>query len=61
MKLIEHIKQNHDGNVSAFARTQSVRYNQAQRWIDRGCEWHDNNVWCKITKRNGLYTNKQGK
>jgi len=51
MKLIDYIKEAHNGNVSEFARSQGVKPNQATRWLLRGCEWHNGAVWCKITKQ----------
>ena len=52
MKLINYIQEHHNGNISAFARSQGVLPNQAQRWLDRGCEMRSNGeIWCKITKQ----------
>ena len=51
MKLTNYIQEHYNGNISAFARTQGVRQDQAQRWISRDCEWHNGAVWCKITKQ----------
>jgi len=46
MKLINYIQEHHNGNVSAFAKSQGVLPNQAQRWLKRDCEWHGDAVWC---------------
>ena len=51
MKLSDYIKNNHNGNVSEFARSQGVKPNQINRWLARDCEWHDGLVWCKVTKQ----------
>ena len=51
MKLINYIQEHHNGNVSAFAKSQGVLPNQAQRWLKRDCEWHGGAVWCKTTKQ----------
>lgn len=51
MQLTDYIESNHKGNISQFARAQGVKPNQARRWLERGCEWHQGGVWCKITKQ----------
>jgi len=51
MKLIKYIAEHHNGNTSEFARSQGVLPSQAQRWLKRGCEWHQGSVWCKISKQ----------
>ena len=51
MKLTNYIQEHHNGNISAFARSQGVLPNQARRWLERDCEWHKGAVWCKITKQ----------
>jgi hypothetical protein len=51
MKLTDYIQQYYSGNISEFARSQGVLPNQARRWLERDCEWHDGAVWCKITKQ----------
>ena len=51
MKLKDFINLNHAGNVSHFARSMGVMPNQAQRWIERGCQWQTGSVWCPISKR----------
>ena len=53
MKLTDYIQEHHNGNISAFARSQGVKPNQAQRWLSRDCEWHQDGVWCRITKQKG--------
>ena len=51
MKLIKYIKAHHNGNISAFAKSQGVLPSQAHRWINRDCEVHNGQVWCKVTKQ----------
>ena len=51
MKLINYIQEHHNGNISAFAKSQGVMPNQAQRWLKRDCEIRDGDIWCKITKQ----------
>ncbi len=51
MKLKYHIENAHKGNISEFARSQGVLPSQAQRWLKRDCEWHQDGVWCRITKQ----------
>ena len=51
MNLKDFINLNHAGNVSHFARSMGVLPNQAQRWIERGCQWQGGTVWCPISKR----------
>jgi len=50
MNLKDHIELHHSGNISEFARSQGVKPNQAQRWIDRGCKIKAGQVWCQVTK-----------
>ncbi len=50
MELNVYIVTHHNSNVSEFARAYSVKPNQAQRWIDRGCKVENDQVWCPITK-----------
>ena len=51
MKLSKYIQEHHNGNISAFAKSQGVVYGQAARWLKRDCEWHQDGVWCRITKQ----------
>lgn len=51
MKLSEYIEKYHNGNISAFAKSQGVMPNQAQRWLKRDCEVRNGEVWCKTTKQ----------
>ena len=51
MKLTDYITEHHNGNISAFARSQGVRQDQAKRWIDRGCVVIDGVVYCEVSKR----------
>lgn len=52
MKLKHYIDQQYEGNISAFARTQGVRYDQVTRWLKMGCIMIDGKVYCpkKIAK-----------
>ena len=50
MNLKDYIELHHSGNISEFARSQGVKPNQAQRWIDRGCKIKAGQVWCPVTK-----------
>ena len=51
MKLITHIQEQYEGNISAFAKTQDVRYSQVARWIKRDCYWINGAILCNISKR----------
>lgn len=51
MKLSKYIQDNHNGNISEFARSRGVMPNQARRWLERDCEMRDGEIWCKITKQ----------
>jgi len=51
MKLSSYIQQQYNDNISEFARSQGVLPSQAQRWLKRDCEWHQDGVWCRITKQ----------
>lgn len=50
MNIYEYIIDNHNSNVSDFARYMGVQPNQANRWIQRGCEVVDGVVWCPVSK-----------
>ena len=50
MKISKHIEEQHNGNISAFARSQGVKQNQAVRWIKRDCMVVDNIVYCQVSK-----------
>lgn len=51
MKLIKYIQEHHNGNISAFAKSQGVVYGQAARWLKRDCVVIDGGVYCRITKQ----------
>ena len=51
MNLNEHIQANHNGNTSAFARTQDVSEGQARRWLKRNCVVIDGIVYCEVSKQ----------
>ena len=36
MSLLEHIKENYDGNQAAFARSEGVKRSQITQWINKG-------------------------
>ncbi len=44
------IAQRHNGNISAFARTQGVRQDQVARWLKRNCYVIDGVVCCEVSK-----------
>ena len=50
MKLKDYIFDNH-ASISAFAKSQGVKQSQVHRWLNRNCEWHQDGVWCRITKQ----------
>lgn len=50
MKLTDYIKTHHNGNISAFARTQDVRYDQVTRWLKRNGMIIDGVVYCEVSK-----------
>ncbi len=52
MKLTDYIQTHHGGNISAFARTQSVRQDQVARWLRRNCMVIDGVVFCGVSKAN---------
>ena len=52
MKLFNYIKDKHNGNASAFARTQDVRQDQVARWLKRNCIVIDCVVYCEVSKAN---------
>jgi hypothetical protein len=51
MKLINYIETWHNGNTSAFARSQGVQQSQAVRWIKRNCMVIDGVVYCEVSKQ----------
>ena len=51
MKLINHIKEQHNGNLSAFGRTQDVRQDQVARWLKRNCVFINGVVYCEVSKK----------
>ena len=55
MKLSEYIDTHpcFNGNISAYARTQGVRYDQVARWIKRGCMVIDGRVYCPVLESKG--------
>ncbi len=50
MKLSNYIQEHHE-SISAFAKSQGVKQSQVHRWLNRNCEWHQDGVWCLITKQ----------
>ena len=50
MKLTNYIAEHHNGNTSAFARTQDVRQDQVARWLKRNCMVVDGVVYCEVSK-----------
>jgi len=51
MKLTNYIQGNHNGNITAFAKTQDVRYDQVGRWLKRNCVVIDGTVYCEVSKK----------
>ena len=51
MNLRQHIKLNHDGNVSEFARSISATRQQVNRWIKLDCIWRKGRVYAPKTKK----------
>jgi hypothetical protein len=45
------IAQRHNGNITAFAKTQGVRYDQVGRWLKRNCVVIDGTVYCEVSKK----------
>lgn len=41
----------HNGNISAYAKTLGVRYDQVGRWLKRDCMVIDGKVYCKVSKK----------
>jgi hypothetical protein len=50
MKIDKYIQEHHNGNTSAFARTQCVRQDQVARWLKRNCMVVDGVVYCEVSK-----------
>jgi hypothetical protein len=50
MKLKQHIKEDFNGNVTAFAKSINERRQQVERWIKLDCIWHDGRVYAPKTK-----------
>jgi hypothetical protein len=51
MKLKDYIEHQYNGNLSAFALTQGVRYDQVRRWLKRNCMVIDGVIYCPISKQ----------
>ena len=51
MKLNEYIQTHHNGNISAYAKTLGVRYDQVSRWLKRDCMVIDGKVYCEVSKQ----------
>ena len=51
MKLKEYIAEHYSGNVSAYAKTLGVRYDQVGRWLKRDCMVIDGKVYCEVSKQ----------
>tara|TARA_R110002110_G_scaffold9646_2_gene47324 strand:+ start:1152 stop:1394 length:243 start_codon:yes stop_codon:yes gene_type:complete len=54
IKIKEHIQTHHNGNTSAFARTQDVSEVQARRWLKRNCVVIDGTVYCEVSKKKAV-------
>ena len=51
MNLTNYITEYHNGNTSAFARSQGVQQSQAVRWSKRNCVVIDGTVYCEVSKQ----------
>jgi hypothetical protein len=51
VKLDNYIQEKHNGNITAFAKTQDVRYDQVGRWLKRNCVVIDGTVYCEVSKK----------
>ena len=61
VQLVTYILYKHNGNISAFARTQDVRQDQAGRWLKRNCVVVDGVVYCEVSKKvNKLILDNKG-
>ena len=60
MKIDKYIKDNHNGNTSAFARIQGVRQDQVARWLKRNCMVVDGVVYCEVSKANKVKGDSDG-
>ena len=58
MKIDKYIAEHHNGNISAFARTQGVRQDQVARWLKRNCMVVDGVVYCEVSKQNKINGDK---
>jgi hypothetical protein len=58
MKLTNYITEHHNGNTSAFARTQDVSESQARRWLKRNCMVIDGVVYCEVSKQDKINGDK---
>ena len=59
MKIYKYIQEYHNGNISAFARTQDVRQDQVARWLKRNCMVFDGVVYCEVSKAKKENLNEQ--
>ena len=51
ISLSEYIQAHHNGNISAYAKTLGVRYDQVGRWLKRDCMVIDGKVYCVVSKQ----------
>lgn len=49
--ITTYIIDKHNGNTSAFARSQGVQQSQAVRWLNRKCMMIDGVVYCEVSKQ----------
>jgi len=49
--LTDKIQTHHNGNISAYAKTLGVRYDQVSRWLKRDCMVIDGKVYCAVSKQ----------
>lgn len=50
MKLKQHIKENFNGNVSAFAREYGTTRQQSERWLEYKCIIIDGEIYKPVVK-----------
>ena len=51
ISLKEYIAEHYGDNVSAYAKTLGVRYDQVGRWLKRDCMVIDGKVYCEVSKQ----------
>ena len=54
MKLDKYIKENHNGNLSEFARAWGTRCDKVGKWIKAGYLFIDGKLYSPVKKRKGI-------